>query len=279
MNIKITEIATDQTNVEPDWSAIMECIDLIRGKEVSTKDAANSIVKRLRNSNPHVVHHSLVLLEACMKNCGSNFHSEIISRKVLEELTEIIQANPPNSEVTKKLLEMIQIWNTAFGGKPQFTAIKDIHSILKVSGYQFPAVKESDHMFVAQCAPDWVDGNQCFRCRAEFSFFKRKHHCRACGQIFCDSCSSHQMYLPQFGIEKNVRVCDNCYEKQSSKQMSASVNKDQTGKSMNDEEAQRVREKELADKFEEDLQLALALSKSEAEVCIIVFFQNLYFGF
>lgn len=213
------------------------------------------IVKRLKNSNPHVVHHTLLLLEACMKNCGSKFHQEVLSSRFLEELKDIITHSPPTSEVSKKLLEMIQVWYGAFGSKPQFTAVKDIHTILQVSGYQFPAAKESDYMFAAQCAPDWVDGDQCFRCRADFTLFKRRHHCRACGQIFCDSCSSRQMYLPQFGIEKNVRVCDTCFEKAPTKTQTP-----QTQNKKADEEARR--EKELEDKFQEDLQLALALSQS-----------------
>lgn len=197
-----------------------------------------------------------------MKNCGSDFHREILSSRFLEELKEIITHSPPNSEVTKKLLEMIQIWYGAFGNKPQFTSIKDIHTILQVSGYSFPAAKESDYMFAAQCAPDWVDGTACFRCRAEFGIFKRKHHCRACGQIFCNTCSSREMYLPQFGIEKNVRVCDICYDKNApTKQTLPKSNVD--GKS--EDEAEKRRQKEIADKFEEDLQLALALSQSECE--------------
>lgn len=51
------------------------------------------------------------------------------------------------------------------------------------------------------------------RCRVEFGVFTRKHHCRACGQIFCDRCSNKQMLLPQFGIEKKVRVCEACFDK------------------------------------------------------------------
>uniref|UniRef100_A0A914P1P8 VHS domain-containing protein n=1 Tax=Panagrolaimus davidi TaxID=227884 RepID=A0A914P1P8_9BILA len=65
------EAATDQVVVDTDWSGIMECIDMVRGKDVSAKDAAAAISRRLKNSNPNIVHHTLVLLEACMKNCGT----------------------------------------------------------------------------------------------------------------------------------------------------------------------------------------------------------------
>lgn len=40
-----------------------------------------------------------------------------------------------------------------------------------------------------------------------------QHHCRACGQVFCSQCSSRNCTLPKFGIEKEVRVCEACYNK------------------------------------------------------------------
>lgn len=46
--------------------------------------------------------------------------------------------------------------------------------------------------------------------RSRFSLTNRKHHCRCCGQLFCQKCSSKKSTIPKFGIEKPVRVCDNC---------------------------------------------------------------------
>lgn len=77
-------------------------------------------------------------------------------------------------------------------------------TILKTKGHQFPELKEADAMFTSDTAPTWQDGNVCHRCRVEFSFTQRKHHCRHCGQIFCAQCSSKTCTLPKFGIEKEV---------------------------------------------------------------------------
>ena len=36
---------------------------------------------------------------------------------------------------------------------------------------------------------------------------------RACGQIFCDECSSHRVHLFKLGYKNQERVCDRCYVK------------------------------------------------------------------
>lgn len=64
-------------------------------------------------------------------------------------------------------------------------------------------------------APEWVpdsSSKRCSRCYVEFTFATRRHHCRSCGFIFCNSCSSKKLPLPQFNIKKPVRVCVPCYD-------------------------------------------------------------------
>jgi hypothetical protein len=45
---------------------------------------------------------------------------------------------------------------------------------LKAEGYTFPALRESDAMFAADRAPNWSDGDNCHRCRVQFSVIVRK---------------------------------------------------------------------------------------------------------
>ncbi|CCF57434.1 hypothetical protein KAFR_0C04440 [Kazachstania africana CBS 2517] len=52
---------------------------------------------------------------------------------------------------------------------------------------------------------------ECFNCGKTFNTFRRKHHCRICGQIFCNSCTS-LISGDRFGYESKMRVCYNCYE-------------------------------------------------------------------
>eukprot|EP01114_Cavostelium_apophysatum_P007693 TRINITY_DN1984_c0_g1_i1.p1 TRINITY_DN1984_c0_g1~~TRINITY_DN1984_c0_g1_i1.p1 ORF type:complete len:354 (+),score=60.06 TRINITY_DN1984_c0_g1_i1:113-1174(+) len=61
----------------------------------------------------------------------------------------------------------------------------------------------------------------CLRCSKEFSLFTRRHHCRACGRIFCGQCSNRFILLPgQFQFADPERVCTDCYRKYSNLDMS-----------------------------------------------------------
>ncbi|XP_006172342.2 LOW QUALITY PROTEIN: RUN and FYVE domain-containing protein 1 [Tupaia chinensis] len=40
------------------------------------------------------------------------------------------------------------------------------------------------------------EATHCRQCEKEFSISRRKHHCRNCGHIFCNSCSSSELALP-----------------------------------------------------------------------------------
>lgn len=51
---------------------------------------------------------------------------------------------------------------------------------------------------------------ECFTCGKTFNTFRRKHHCRICGQIFCKNCTLI-ISGERFGYDQNLRVCQTCY--------------------------------------------------------------------
>ena len=51
----------------------------------------------------------------------------------------------------------------------------------------------------------------CGACGSAFGLMLRRHHCRCCGGVFCDSCSSRRTAVPGWGFEDEVRVCDECH--------------------------------------------------------------------
>lgn len=265
--------ATDTSLVDPNWDAIIECVDMIRAGDVPVKVAIASIKKRYHNENPHIAHHALLVLEACMKNCGAKFHAEVATKEFMEDLKNLSLDSTPD-KVKNKILELLQCWTMAFKNKPEYKIVVDTHNLMKLAGFDFPQVAEADAMFIAQSAPEWADGEECYRCRTVFGLITRKHHCRACGQIFCDKCSSKQSFLPQYGIERQVRVCEGCYEKTASKEASEITSTAGSGQSgQKDDKSQLAdtkiaaekREQELKQAEEDEINLAIALSQSEAE--------------
>ncbi|KAI3724483.1 hypothetical protein L2E82_36262 [Cichorium intybus] len=67
-----------------------------------------------------------------------------------------------------------------------------------------PPNEEKDH---------WVPDEavtKCTGCGTDFSAFNRKHHCRNCGDIFCDKCTHGRVALTSEENAPQVRVCDRC---------------------------------------------------------------------
>ncbi|XP_074176419.1 hepatocyte growth factor-regulated tyrosine kinase substrate isoform X4 [Rhinolophus sinicus] len=261
--------ATSQLLLETDWESILQICDLIRQGDTQAKYAVSSIKKKVNDKNPHVALYALEVMESVVKNCGQTVHDEVANKQTMEELKELLKRQV-EVNVRNKILYLIQAWAHAFRNEPKYKVVQDTYQIMKVEGHVFPEFKESDAMFAAERAPDWVDAEECHRCRVQFGVVTRKHHCRACGQIFCGKCSSRYSTIPKFGIEKEVRVCEPCYEQ---------LNKKAEGKApsttelppeyltspLSQQSQLPPKRDETALQEEEELQLALALSQSEAE--------------
>ncbi|KAM4035761.1 FYVE, RhoGEF and PH domain-containing protein 6 [Anomaloglossus baeobatrachus] len=63
-------------------------------------------------------------------------------------------------------------------------------------------------------APIWIpDGRatMCMMCTTEFTLTWRRHHCRACGKIVCQACSTNK-YSLEYLKNHLARVCDHCFQ-------------------------------------------------------------------
>ncbi|XP_013414877.1 hepatocyte growth factor-regulated tyrosine kinase substrate [Lingula anatina] len=266
---KALDKATSQLLLEPDWDAILQICDLIRQNDIQPKEAILRMKKKVQAENPHVAMFALQTLESVVKNCGDTIHKEVATKEFMEFMKDEAKKRP--DPVKGKVLELVQVWSHAFRNDPTLKAVQDTYHLMKMEGYKFPTLKESDAMFVSEKAPEWKDGEVCFKCRVTFNTFNRKHHCRNCGQVFCGKCSSKNSIIPKFGIEKEVRVCDTCHE-QLGKPSSVKKSDDEgslpseylsSPLSKQSQAPPAKSEQELQE--EEELQLAIALSKSEAE--------------
>jgi hypothetical protein len=64
----------------------------------------------------------------------------------------------------------------------------------------------------------WIlyrDNNICMVCKYDFSInvTAMRNHCRLCGCVLCDNCSTNRFYLPSFPETNGSKVCEKCFNK------------------------------------------------------------------
>ncbi|VVC93132.1 unnamed protein product [Leptidea sinapis] len=57
----------------------------------------------------------------------------------------------------------------------------------------------------------WGESDMCQECGTKFTLTMRKHHCRHCGRMLCNKCSSQDIPILKFGLNKPQRVCETCF--------------------------------------------------------------------
>ncbi|TRY53650.1 hypothetical protein DNTS_008651 [Danionella cerebrum] len=75
------------------------------------------------------------------------------------------------------------------------------------------AFAKKPYSSLGEVAPVWVPDSQapvCMKCEVKFTFTKRRHHCRACGKVFCAACCSLKSRL-MYMDRKEARVCVTCH--------------------------------------------------------------------
>jgi len=110
----------------------------------------------------------------------------------------------------------------ASGGETTAVEQNDKERSLAVGGLCLPSgalspdsgVGAKTMRFKSQDVPaEWVpdaSAKGCYCCNANFTFMRRRHHCRACGQVVCSSCSTGRKVIAALGHSKPARCCDGC---------------------------------------------------------------------
>ncbi|MBN3271616.1 RUFY1 protein, partial [Polyodon spathula] len=91
----------------------------------------------------------------------------------------------------------------------QEQALQEMGLHLSQSKLKMEDCKEVNKALKGQAWLKDDEAAQCKQCQKEFSIARRKHHCRNCGDIYCNTCSSNELALPSY--PKAVRVCDTCH--------------------------------------------------------------------
>ncbi|CAF1321256.1 unnamed protein product [Adineta ricciae] len=241
---KLLDKTTSPLLLDVDWKSIVELCDVIKTQQVESKYIIQAIKGKLHHENPHVVLHTLECLESIMKNCGDSIHKELAQKDFMDDFKDFANKKSPE-RIRNKVLQLIHCWSHGLGS--QYQLFTDAYTQMKAKNYDFPLYKESEAMFKTENAASEQRGyRECFCCQQVFTAVIPKHHCRACGNLFC---SSKRCAVPKFHKDRQVRVCESCYEKLTT-EIPTSVLPSQ---------------KDSRSEANEDLQPALVISQSELD--------------
>lgn len=134
--------ATDNLRMVPDWTKNLEICDVVNRRLENIDIAIRAIQKRLQDSNQQTVYLALILLETCMKNCGSAFAASF-DRALMDEVVKIAKGSK-NLKNADEALRLIQQWGRVFEGRRgSYPLFFDTFIGLKAKGISFPKEEEN----------------------------------------------------------------------------------------------------------------------------------------
>ncbi|CAB3364853.1 Hypothetical predicted protein [Cloeon dipterum] len=218
-------------------NSIKHKTELISKLESKTEAMAETIQKLEEKSAMEVVQRRLAeeenkrkgqMEEAKRVAASSNLEDELrlerewrlsLERAVEKEKDKFADLDSEMEQLRKELQEAnSEIIKLGREKREQDLTLEEMGSQLSQSKLQIIEMREDREKSLklnAKWAKD-SEAVECFACHTAFNLTKRKHHCRSCGEIFCNDCSDNQMPLPSSA--KPVRVCDECNLKILSKQ-------------------------------------------------------------
>ena len=84
-----------------------------------------------------------------------------------------------------------------------------------ITSSQAPKLKEREKLTLPCAQEYWMPDRlcrTCYECEMPFNMFRRRHHCRLCGQVFCHKCSSYLIDGRLVLLTGMVRVCTTCHQ-------------------------------------------------------------------
>ncbi|KAM6124415.1 zinc finger FYVE domain-containing protein 9 [Pterocles gutturalis] len=147
-------------------------------------------------------------------NCGGNSKNKnVFGKTQLGDTTDAFPGETSlNASVTDANGEHLEEYESGVSSSPCLAVAPDSPDNDLRAG-QFGAPARKPFTTLGEVAPVWVPDSQapnCMKCEARFTFTKRRHHCRACGKVFCAACCSLKCKL-LYMDRKEARVCVICH--------------------------------------------------------------------
>ncbi|KAG7485893.1 ADP-ribosylation factor-binding GGA3-like isoform X1 [Solea senegalensis] len=127
--------ATNPSNREEDWEYIMGFCDKINKELEGPQISVRLLAHKIQSPQEWEAIQALMVLEACMKNCGQRFHSEVGKFRFLNELIKVVSpkylGDKVSEKVKSKVIEVLYSWTVSL---PDETKICEAYQMLKSQG-------------------------------------------------------------------------------------------------------------------------------------------------
>ncbi|XP_056372507.1 RUN and FYVE domain-containing protein 1 isoform X1 [Hyla sarda] len=227
--VKETEIALQNKNEQ--LSLLQAKSDLVDSTTRALEERLQESEKKRQKSEENCIKmkkdmeakteaykHQLQKLDSQRSHLEDNLQSEREQQKTLK--IELDKEKEKNKSLQNDLLQYLQLkkdFDKLFLEKSQLQklceeqeqALQEMGFHLSQSKLKMEDIKEVNKALKGHTWLKDDEATGCKQCKKEFSISRRKHHCRNCGDIFCNTCSSNELSLPSY--PKPVRVCDTCH--------------------------------------------------------------------
>uniref|UniRef100_A0A8C7F227 Golgi associated, gamma adaptin ear containing, ARF binding protein 3a n=1 Tax=Oncorhynchus kisutch TaxID=8019 RepID=A0A8C7F227_ONCKI len=130
-----TDKATNPSNRQEDWEYIIGFCDQINKELEGPQIAVRLLAHKIQSPQEWEAIQALMVLEACMKNCGKRFHNEVGKFRFLNELIKVVSpkylGDRVSEVVKKRVVDMLFSWTLSL---PNEAKISDAYQMLKKQG-------------------------------------------------------------------------------------------------------------------------------------------------
>eukprot|EP01038_Epipyxis_sp_PR26KG_P006402 gene6402-8813_t len=134
--------ATESLLIGPDWSKNLDICDEISRAKDGPEQSVRAFYRRLQDNDFNTVYLTLILMETCVKNCGTNF-ARCVDRSIMDEMSNLAKGSKGEKNSFESL-RLIQQWGRAYESKKSSLPIFfETFVNLKSKGFQFPKEEEN----------------------------------------------------------------------------------------------------------------------------------------
>ncbi|KAG7164898.1 ADP-ribosylation factor-binding protein GGA1-like [Homarus americanus] len=145
------EKSTSPLNIEDDPNSIQAVCQAVTSESGGVQTAVRLLAHKIQSPQEREALQALSVLQACVNNCGTTFHTEIGKFRFLNEMIKLVSpkylGNHTHTLVKTKVVELLYTWTIDLKAEPK---ILEAYNMLKKQG----VVKDDPQYIGAPCVPE-----------------------------------------------------------------------------------------------------------------------------